>query len=583
MQRSFLTIAATALLAACAHAGSSTLPAANAAHGADAAQKAPQSAAYPLRAAAGAVRRTHSAAASPKCGTVVTQAFGTLTYAVRGTSIQHTTVDATGCDVGVFIGAGDGENDSGAVVDHVDVRNAAFAGVLVTDGADNVSIDHTTIAATGGDPSGVSAALAIDGATHVRVAHTDVSAYQTYGFLAEAGASFGFDHVTAAGPGAVTTGAQAGFAVAGATQLGNSHPKSSGNQGTGSTPAFLVPGGGGGAQSWAYFYCGATDAAGNALTSVGDQPKSSNNTNDTMLAATCTGTAVPTPTPTPSPTPTPTPTPSPTPAAASKLFVGNSQNATIAVYDLDGLNGFAPPGATFTDPNAVFHGQMAVANGLIYATDPTVHTISVIDPNTNTVVNTITAGVPNAQSIAYGGGKLYLDNGAASPNGKIFVFDTTNNGAQPATITDPSLNGSLGMAYGNGRLYVNNNVGRFPGGPAIADNISVFDTSTGALITTIPDPGIVPNGGLYGATFGGGLLYVSNIANNTIYALDPANGYAVVGTIPNEGAYVLTWAAGKLYVANYGYQQIDIFDTTNNNALVTSINHAAFPYGLAVI
>lgn len=578
MQRSFLTIAATALLAACAHSGSSTLPAA-APHGTDAAQTSPQSTAYPLRAGA-ARRHTRSATAPSRCGTVVTQAFGTLTYAVRGTSVTHTAVDATGCDVGIFIGTGDGENDNGAVVDHVTVSNAAFAGILVADGADSVSIDHTSISAVGGDASGVSAALAIDGATNVRVAHTDVSGYATYGFLAEAGASFAYDHVTATGPGAVTTGAQAGFAVAGATQLGNVHPTSTANQGSGATPAFLVPSGGGNAQSWGYFYCGVVDGSGKPLTSVGDHPQSSGNANDIALNAAC-GSAnpVPTPTPTPSPTPSPTPTPTPTPAP-QHLYVGNSQNATIAVYDLNAGNGSAP--ATFTDPNAPYHAQMAVANGLIYATDPSVHAISVIDPTTNTVVNTITPGVPVAQNIAYGGGKLYLDSGAASPYGKIFVFDTTKNNAQLAPITDASLDGSLGMAYGNGRLYVNNDHGQYPGGPALADDISVFDTSTGALITTIPDPGIVPNGGLYGATFGGGLLYVSNIANNTIYALDPANGYAVVGTIPNEGAYVLTWAAGKLYVGNYGYQQIDVFDTTNNNALLTSY-HAPFPYGLAVI
>ncbi len=295
MQRSFSTIAATALLSACSHGAGSALPPAGAPQ-AQAAQRAPQAAAYPLRATAGAVRRLRTASAAAHCGTVQTQAFGPLTYAVRGTGFDNVTVDATGCDVGIFIGANDGENDGGASVDHASVSNAGFAGILVTDGVDSVTIDHTTISATGsaGGASGgssagggASAALGIDGATNVSVAHTDVSGYQAYGFLAEAGASFSLDHVGATGPGAVTTGAQAGFVVAGATQLANAHPASSGNRGSGAAPAFLVPSGGGNAQSWGYFYCAATDAAGKPLTSVGDHPKSSDNSNDTALAATC--------------------------------------------------------------------------------------------------------------------------------------------------------------------------------------------------------------------------------------------------------------------------------------------------------
>jgi hypothetical protein len=571
MQRSFMTIAATALLAACAHSGSSTLPAALTPHGTDATQHAPQSVAYPLRAAAGAVRRTHSASTAAKCGTVVTQAFGPLTYAVRGTSITHATVDATGCDVGIFIGANDGENDNGAVIDHVTVRNAGFAGVLVADGVDNVSIDHTSISAVGGDAGGVSAALAIDGATHVQVAHTDVSAYQTYGFLAEAGASFSFDHVGATGPGAVTTGAQAGFAVAGATQLGNSHPNSDNNQGSGATPAFLVPSGGGSAQSWAYFYCGVTDANGNPLTSVGDHPKASKNTNDTTLSATCPGSPVPTPTPTPSPTPSPTPAP-------QRLYVSNSLNADINVYDLNNVVPGATPIATIHDPNGGHHGEMTIGGGKLYAVNQTQRSISVFDPSTYALITTIIPAQPTGMySIAYGDGKLYLPGAQNNVN----VFDTTNNYAQ-SSFTDPNLVGAQGVAYGNGKLYVDDDWGRYPNGPPIADEIAVFDTTNGnALVTTVADPH-VGNGGFYGATFGGGLLYVINILSNSIYVFDPAQNYAVVGTIPNASAFEMTWAAGKLYVADSGNQRIDIYDTTNNNAFVNSINNVPSVFGIAV-
>ncbi len=280
-QRSFMTIAATALLSACSHGTGTVPPLAPLAP-----PRAAQAVAYPLR-AAGAVRRVRSTSAAAHCGTVVTQAFGTLTYAVRGTRFDHATVDATGCDVGIFIGAGDGENDGGAIVDHASVANAGFAGILVADGVDAVSIDHTTVSATGGGAGAASAGVAIDGATNVVVAHTDIGSYQRYGFLAEAGASFTLDHVSATGPGAVTSGAQAGFAVAGATQLGNAHPSSSANQGSGAAPAFLVPSGGGAARSWGYFYCAAVDGAGQPLSAVGDHPKSSSNSGDVALSATC--------------------------------------------------------------------------------------------------------------------------------------------------------------------------------------------------------------------------------------------------------------------------------------------------------
>ena len=566
-RRSLYALAASALLVACSHDAVTTLPA----HApltpstfAPSTAQARAQGVFPLRAAAAArhAGRTTSTVATGHCaGSVTTQNFGTLTYAVRGTKVVSKTIDATGCDVGIFIGTGDGENDNGAHIAHVTVSNAGFGGILVTDGADAVDIDNATVDGVGANAGGPSAGLAIDGATHVHVTSTTIVHYPAYGFLAEAGASFSAEHVTATGPGAVTSGAQAGFLVAGATQLGNDHPISTENLGTGATPAFLVPANGSTAQSYGFYYCAVVGKDGQPLTAVGNAVVASDDSTATYLAATCPGLA-----------PTATPTPAPTPTPPGRLYIANMIAKTVEVFDAQTHAHIT----TVTDPSMYDTQDVALAGNRLYATVPMSNAVDVFDTTNNayTFLRSISGnGMNFPDGLAASNGKLYVANAQGNT---ISVFDIANNYAPLPAISDPGLNMPRGLLFVGSKLYVTN-------ASYAANSVQIFDTANGnALAGTITDPTLTIPTYL---TYGEGKLYVAT-GDNGVDEFDTQNNNALVQTIggePIQGPLGLTFANGTLFVSNAYSNTVNTFQVDNNFLFATwtdpSLNGA---FGMAV-
>jgi DNA-binding beta-propeller fold protein YncE len=567
LRRSLTAVAAAALLAACSHGGARALPPAlpGGSSAPSAAQMRPEAQAagvFPLRQARAAVVKNRSAmSATPaNCGTVVTKHFGTLTYAVRGTRFNNATVNAAGCDVGIFIGAGDGENDNGARVAFSAVEGASFAAILVTDGVDDVHIHD-------GTANGGIAGIAIDDATNVHVARMDIFTYASYGFLAEAGASYTVRQTNTTGSGAAgTSGAQAGFLMAGATQLDSANNSSRRHRATGSTPAYLIPSGATAAQSYGFFLCAVTDASGRPLTAAGTKLVTKNDTNGIALSPTCPDSA-PTASPTPVPTPTPTPSPAPNP-----MYMPNS----AGWIDVDD----AATGAlikTINDPSIHNPAALALSGGKLYVTNadstsPSLNTLSIFDTTNNNALVTVLSGnnMFEAYGLAVGNGKLFVANDL---NSTVSVFDVNNGYAPLPPITGSTLGGVVGAAYANGKLYVANFSPSYgdPRPPPQTNNVSVFDTANNnALVAVIPGP--ETQDGLGAVAVGNGFLYVAGAWVNKVYVFDTTTN-ALVRTIVDpsiNNPNGLAFANGKLYVSNgNGSGGVGVFDPANNYALVT--------------
>ncbi|HEX3469457.1 MAG TPA: hypothetical protein VHT05_15350 [Candidatus Elarobacter sp.] len=160
------------------------------------------------------------------CTPVVTAAHGPLTAALVATAtIDHATVDATGCDIGIYVGP----SSNGQTIDHTTVHDATQYG-LYADQSQNVTIDHTEVYKIGvhdssGNftPNGVQWGVGIyfSGATG-SVDHTDIYQYQKNGTafncLWDASgntclkpSSVSVQHSTATGLGKVNYIAQNGF------------------------------------------------------------------------------------------------------------------------------------------------------------------------------------------------------------------------------------------------------------------------------------------------------------------------------------------------------------------------------------
>ncbi len=154
---------------------------------------------------------------------------------------------------------------------------------------------------------------------------------------------------------------------------------------------------------------------------------------------------------------------------------------------------------------------------------------------------------------------------ANSGSSSLSIIDTLTN----TLITTIPLTG--GFPYGvtlspNGNLlYIT----------SIADGtVSVFNTSTNALITAIL-VGATPNG--LATTPDGSLLYVANFGSNTVSAINTATNTVIatvpVGTGPNTVA--INPAGNAAYITNSADTTVSVIDTSTN--IVT----ATIPVGLA--
>lgn len=278
----------------------------------------------------------------------------------------------------------------------------------------------------------------------------------------------------------------------------------------------------------------------------------------------------------------------------------------------------------------------------VYALNQGDGTVSVINPDTNSVTATLTVGNTPIYS-ANVGHKLYVKN---TGTGSVSVIDTVTNGVS-SIILGGSLSGIT--AVGN-KVYVSRStgnrvsvidtqtdtveasivVGTAPRSFAVvgtkvyvnnstSNNISVINSLTNSVIATIPSVGnnlnsiIIPVGEkLYVSDIDGGAVVVIDTTTDTVidtiitgnepseYAFvygtklfvgDPINSDlfvidtltdTLVDTIPTADAYYSYLLGKRAYASNYGSTSVTVIDP-ENNTVIESLVTGTGPAGMTVI
>ena len=278
-----------------------------------------------------------------------------------------------------------------------------------------------------------------------------------------------------------------------------------------------------------------------------------------------------------------------------------SLHATHAVVaTLIGATGSSPAGLAF-----------ATRSGLLYVANIFTDDVSVIDPRTRTVVDTVklagdntcahplSVGYDKAHDVVYVACQQYSDVTAitgtthqpigepidvgSSPfgiayderNGDVYIVIAHTNevvvldGATRAIVDRIPVDAApFGIAYDDRRgfLYVTNSQ---------SDTVSVIDGATNEVVRTIPE-GPSPEGVVYDQR--NDTIYVTNLYGSTVGAIDVATGEPVaeifVGALPF--GLTLNPRDGDLYVATLGAGTVDVIDTTMN-VLVESVPVESLP------
>ncbi|MCT7660821.1 Ig-like domain-containing protein [Mycobacterium deserti] len=233
-----------------------------------------------------------------------------------------------------------------------------------------------------------------------------------------------------------------------------------------------------------------------------------------------------------------------------------------------------PPAAAVTGSIAAgpLPQGVAVVGDRLYVVNQNPSTVTVIDLDTNTVID-LNPATPAIDRIAVGsapfatavqGTRLYV----ANINGdSVTIIDTTTNTvidanpATPAIDTIPVGNGPHGMAISGDRLYVTNRFG---------NTVTVIDTTTNTVVDANPatpaiDPiavGNSPNG----AAVSGNHLYVANLAGNTVSVIDTATN-TVIHNISVPNPYAVAANGNRLYVTNANNDTVTVIDTTTDTII----------------
>jgi YVTN family beta-propeller protein/VCBS repeat-containing protein len=213
-------------------------------------------------------------------------------------------------------------------------------------------------------------------------------------------------------------------------------------------------------------------------------------------------------------------------------------------------------------PSAVAVGP----NGVLYVTNSGANTLSVIDPTTNTITNTVHVGAsPTAVSVG-ADGRVWVTNGAENT---VTVLSHTG-----ATIDTTIGVGSAptGLAFGaDGSVFVAN---------AGDGTISVINATTNTLDRTITIGG-TPIGIAAGAD---GRIYVTDFTGNAIKVIDPTRGDALT-TIDKAGANpfgIAVSSAGTVYVTHPLNNTVSVLTLAAGNYTSRTVAVGTSPTAIAL-
>jgi len=232
-----------------------------------------------------------------------------------------------------------------------------------------------------------------------------------------------------------------------------------------------------------------------------------------------------------------------------------------------------------------------------YITNELDSSVSVIDIDTNTVTDTVSAGsYPVGVAVNPSGTKVYVAN--------YYLEDYENTLSQSIDAKSAFLKGTTEHVETDGgtvsvidtatnTLIATVPVGSYPFGVAVnptetkvyvanrgSSTVSVIDTATNTVTATIP---VESGANGIAVTPDGKKVYVTNFDTNTVSVIDAATN-TVTATVP-VGSYPFGVAVSpdgtKVYVTNTNSQTVSVIDTATNT--VTAIVPVeAWPFGVAV-
>ena len=239
--------------------------------------------------------------------------------------------------------------------------------------------------------------------------------------------------------------------------------------------------------------------------------------------------------------------------------------STFTVRGIDPADGLDPTsgtefvtGLTFVAGGS-FTGTMTPLT-TVYITNQGSHTVSVIDPSTNTVVDTVRVGFGPVQAVlAPKGTTAYVLNSGA---GTVSVVNTSTNSVT-ATLKVGLLPSHAAVSPDGSSIYVTNTG---------SNSVSVISTTTTpqSVVATIP-VGLAPVGIAIAITPDGTYAYVTNAGSENVSVIDTAtntvSALVRVGAIPVT--VTLTPDGSSAYVANSGSNSVSVINTSTNTVAAT--------------
>ncbi len=205
----------------------------------------------------------------------------------------------------------------------------------------------------------------------------------------------------------------------------------------------------------------------------------------------------------------------------------------------------------------------AVAAGfsLVWAASAESNAVYVIDPKTNTKLQTIAVGSAPG-GIAVGGGYVWVTN---SLEGTVSQIDPH---AQIELQRIPVGNGPTGVTYGGGHVWVANTTDH---------TISKIRARDGKLLKTyrtITDPGAV--------AIGQGAVWVASKSSDAVVKLNPRNGQQLARISVGRGPTAVTVGLDSVWVANSDDATVTQIDPTSDSVVDTE-GVGANPSGIGIV
>lgn len=249
-------------------------------------------------------------------------------------------------------------------------------------------------------------------------------------------------------------------------------------------------------------------------------------------------------------------------------------------------------------------GSPVLAGDLAFVTSQNANALSVIDLGTGAII--ATADIPAAPApVAYDpqAGRVYV---IAADSGRLHVLDE---GALPLAHRDMGA-GAFGLAAaGDGGVFVTDwygarltrldadlqpvwsaPTGDAPAGVATdgmglvatadrdADQISIFDAGTGALLHRVATAGAHP----FGVTFHDGQLFSADVQGDVVSVIDPVAG-RLTGRVPTGShPYAVAFAGGRGFVTDQYDGTVTVFDAATLEPVAT-VTVGDYPEGIATL